>query len=114
MLSDKEAKKFYDSGAWKQKRAEILKRDHYECQDCIARLKRASETGEHLTNKWERKINRATQVHHIQELKDHPELALRNDNLISLCAMDHNLRHGRNPFHLVTKKRKKKVNEERW
>lgn len=114
MITDKDAKKFYDSAAWKQKRAAILKRDHYECQDCVARLKKAAESGEPLIHKWERKMNRATQVHHIQELMDHPELALSDDNLISLCPMDHNLRHGRNPFNLVPKKRKKKISEERW
>lgn len=37
------------------------------------------------------------EVHHIQELKEHPELGLDDDNLVSLCTQCHNLRHGRAP-----------------
>ena len=33
-MTDAEAKKFYNSKAWENKRIEILKRDHFECQDC--------------------------------------------------------------------------------
>lgn len=110
-MNDKEAKQFYDSAAWKQKRLRILERDRYECVDCRARITTRSWSELHG---WERTLHRATQVHHIQELKDHPELALVDDNLVSLCAMDHNLRHGRNPFHLVKKKKKKRATEEMW
>ena len=34
-------------------------------------------------------------VHHIMELKEHPELALDDENLVSLCTQCHNERHGR-------------------
>ena len=60
----------------------------------------------------EKKIARAEQVHHIQELKEHPELALDNDNLISLCVRCHNIRHGRVPHKF--KRKKKLVSRERW
>ena len=44
-MTDKEAKGFYNSSAWKLKRMQILERDHYECQDCRKRLKDAVAAG---------------------------------------------------------------------
>ena len=110
-MTDKEAKTFYNSGAWKQKRGDILERDHNECQDCRQRLENAAKEGKILTG-WERKIWPAEAVHHLKELKEHPELGLDDDNLISLCSRCHNLRHGRNPNKFV--KRKKRLTEEKW
>ncbi|MDE5884327.1 MAG: HNH endonuclease [Oscillospiraceae bacterium] len=68
---------FYKSAAWKKKRLVILRRDGYQCQDC----------------KRYGRIRQAVTVHHIQHLDEHPELAFRSDNLISLCAECHNKRH---------------------
>lgn len=110
-MDEKEAKHFYNSKAWKIKRMEILKRDRFECQDCIGRLRRAREQGIILTGS-ERDIRRAEEVHHKQELREHPELALDDDNLISLCTQCHNVRHGRHPNRFV--KRRQRVNDERW
>mgnify|MGYP000001299393 len=110
-MTDTEAKKFYDSKAWQAKRIEILKRDRFECQDCRTRIQKAVAEGKWLPEK-EKKIARAEQVHHIQELKEHPELALDNDNLISLCVRCHNIRHGRVPHKF--KRKKKLVSRERW
>lgn len=110
-MTDKEAKAFYNSSAWKHKRMQILDRDHYECQDCRRRIKDAAVSGTQLIGR-DRKIWRAEEVHHIQELKEHPELGLDDDNLISLCAQCHNLRHGRTPKKFV--RRKKLVSKERW
>ena len=110
-MTDKEAKTFYNSGAWKRKRMEILERDHYECQDCRKRLEIAAKEGKTLAG-WERKIWSAESVHHLKELKEHPELGLDDDNLVSLCARCHNLRHGRNPNKFI--KRKKRLTEEKW
>jgi 5-methylcytosine-specific restriction protein A len=110
-MTDREAKRFYDSAAWKHKRLQILVRDHYECQDCRKRLNDAVAAGKTLNGK-DRMIRRAEEVHHIQELKEHPELALEDDNLVSLCISCHNLRHGRAP-----KKFKRKrilASKERW
>ena len=45
-------------------------------------------------------------------VKEHPELALDNDNLISLCVRCHNIRHGRVPHKF--KRKKKLVSRERW
>ena len=70
---------------------QILDRDHYECQDCRKRIKDAAASGAQLIGR-DRKIWRAEEVHHIQELKEHPELGLADDNLVSLCTQCHNLR----------------------
>ena len=72
-MTDKEAKHFYNSKEWKKKRIDILIRDRNECQDCIVRIRKAVEEGIRLTPE-DRKVRRATEVHHIQELKEHPEL----------------------------------------
>lgn len=61
--------KFYKSKEWKVKRLEILERDDYECQEC--------KTNGNLTLD-------SLEVHHIKELKEHPGLALEDDNLITL------------------------------
>lgn len=110
-MTEKEAKAFYNSGAWKQKRVDILERDHNECQDCWKRLENAAKEGKILTG-WERKIWPAEAVHHLKELKEYPELGLDDDNLISLCSRCHNLRHGRSPHKFI--KRKKRLTEEKW
>lgn len=110
-MTEKEVKAFYNSSAWKHKRIMILERDHHECQDCRKRLREAGKEGKLLTGR-DRKIWPAEEVHHIQELKEHPELALDDDNLVSLCTRCHNLRHGREPHKFARKK--KRLTEERW
>lgn len=110
-MTDKEAKKFYNSTMWKHKRIQILERDHYECQDCRKRLRDAVAAGDILRGE-EKKIRRAEEVHHIVELKEHPELGLEEDNLTSLCVPCHNLRHGRAPRRF--KRKKKLVSKELW
>ena len=110
-MTDREAQHFYDSAAWKHKRLQILTRDHYECQDCRKRLNDAVAAGEALNGK-DRMIRRAEEVHHIQELKEHPELSLEDDNLVSLSIPSHNLRHGRAPKKFTRKR--KLASKERW
>ena len=110
-MTEKEVKKFYNSKNWKIKRIEILKRDCFECQDCIKRLKEAAVNGTQLRGE-DREIRKATEVHHIKELREYPELALDEDNLISLCTKCHNARHGRYIKQFV--KKKKRLTEEKW
>lgn len=88
---------FYKSRKWKSKRAKILRRDNNECQKCKSR-------GKH---------HKAETVHHIKHLKDYPELALDDDNLISLCNACHNEEH---PEKLASKEseKKKQITPERW
>lgn len=110
-MTEKEVKHFYNSKEWKGKRIDILQRDLFECQDCRRRLREAQETGTKLYGD-DTKIRRAVEVHHIKELKEYPEYALEEDNLISLCTQCHNIRHGRNPKRFIVKK--KLVSEEKW
>lgn len=111
-MTDKEAKKIYNSSKWKRKREEILERDCYECQDCKSRLQQAHTDDIKLSGN-DAKIRRATEVHHIKEVKCYPELAFDNNNLISLCTQCHNIRHGRHPKRFL-KTKKKKISEEKW
>lgn len=106
-------KQFYNSKEWKQKRLQILTRDNFECQDCRAKLLSADKSGIEL-ERSEAKINRAEQVHHIIELKDNFDLALCDDNLISLCIDCHNKRHGRTGDKVLKKYKKRFTNEEKW
>lgn len=64
---------FYHTSAWRRNRLLALQRDHYLCQACLARGK----------------ITPATEVHHVKELEDHPELGLELSNLQSLCWYCH-------------------------
>ena len=73
------ADRFYQSTVWRKKRLEIIKRDNNECQHC-------KENG---------KVSKAEQVHHIVYLEDDSNLALEDDNLISLCLDCHNHIHKR-------------------
>ena len=70
---------FYKSKKWTVKRAKILKRDGYECQNC-RRYFRSKE---------------ARVVHHIFFYEDYSELGLVNWNLVSLCNGCHNKMHNR-------------------
>ena len=74
---------FYESGKWKRKRAKILKRDEYICQEC-KRYGRHDSDGLPV---------RAAIVHHIKEYEQYPELGLEDNNLISLCVGCHNKKH---------------------
>lgn len=98
LVANGEENKVYKLQLWRRKRAAILKRDNYECQHCKRKA-------------WRRKIVKATHVHHIKELKYYPELALDDDNLISLCFECHEEQHDRNENN---RKQPKFVNEERW
>lgn len=76
---------------WKPKRKAILKRDNNECQVCKKKgLYRSADT-----------------VHHIKHLRKHPELALTDSNLISLCESCHYDIH-----HRI--ENKSQLNEEKW
>lgn len=87
---------FYKTKEWLAKREEILERDNYECQRC----------------KEEGLYEKAECVHHIKHLKEHPELALEDDNLISLSSRCHNKEH---PEKLkVQESVLSFTNEERW
>lgn len=90
-------KAFYNSKTiWRPKRADILKRDNYECQEC-------KKVG---------KYSAATTVHHIKHLKEYPYLALIDSNLESVCNECHNSLHPeKNKYKYEFKK---SINDEKW
>lgn len=73
------AQSFYKSAKWKRKRAVILRRDEYLCQE----------------SKRYGKTEPATTVHHIYPFDIYPELALVDWNLICLSDKQHNAMHDR-------------------
>lgn len=93
---------FYTSKTWRRKRKEILARDNKECQLCKAegRVTTADKDGYLI-------------VHHIQELKDKPELCLTDSNLLTVCNDCHEIKcHPKRMGEYQEKKRF--TNEERW
>lgn len=76
-MTREETEAFYVSKAWRRKKKAILRRDHYQCQLC----------------KRYGRLTEAKIVHHKLELAEYPELALDDDNLISVCRACHNKLH---------------------
>ncbi|CEP39694.1 HNH endonuclease [Paraclostridium sordellii] len=68
---------FYTSTAWKNKRAEIVRRDNNECQICKALYKFVP----------------SDDVHHIVPMTKDFSKRLDNNNLISLCSYHHKQVH---------------------
>lgn len=80
---------------------------------CRQRIKDAAKEGRTLQG-YDARIHRAVCVHHIKELKDHPELALDDDNLISLCHKCHDRVHGRDAGSLSRYRYTKKFPDEKF
>lgn len=101
LYREKNIRKFYVSKHWRKLRARVLKESKYECQMCKHRGKYA----------------RAIVVHHMEHVKDRPDLALTKSNLMSLCASCHNEVHPEkniNNFFKKNKNPREMLNEERW
>lgn len=79
----KESDPFYHRAAWKRLRAAALQRDGGMCQECMRRLRAG----------YGIRPRRATMVHHIVPISERPDLAMRMDNLMSLCDECHNQMH---------------------
>jgi 5-methylcytosine-specific restriction enzyme A len=101
-------RKFYDGGEWKSLREHIKKRDNQECQECKRQGRVKIDTNEYSESAKRKKI--ALVVHHIKELEHHPELALDEDNLETICVECHNKEHGR----LFERKGNDWEHDERW
>lgn len=88
----KSTKGFYKTKVWQDTREYIMSRDARLCQDCLKKGR----------------ITTAEEVHHIIELTPEnmtdPDIALNENNLISLCRECHKARHG-------ARKRRYKVDE---
>ena len=91
-------KKFYKSTIWRHKRKTILKRDNFECQRC-------KEKGMFAL---------AEVVHHIKHLREYPELALDDENLLSVCGACHNILHPEKNFKANQVNKKEPITPERW
>lgn len=100
-----ELEQFYQTKEWKELRAEVLIDNHYECAECIKRGR----------------YTRAVCVHHVNEVRNRPDLALskyytdqegkQHKQLIPLCNTCHNEIHDK----LGKWQRKGKfINVERW
>lgn len=75
----KETDPFYRSAQWERMRQRVLRRDGYVCQ---------------YMKRYGRMVQADT-VHHVIPREEHPELALCEWNLISLCATAHDRMHDR-------------------
>ncbi len=73
---DREEHDFYNSKAWRALR-DIMLCDRPYCEPCL-------ERGEHSPS---------THVHHIKPLKEAPDLALDQDNLMCVCMSCHSRVH---------------------
>jgi 5-methylcytosine-specific restriction enzyme A len=91
---DKKTHPFYHSPTWRRARKRTLTRDHHLCQCCLQKGVLTS----------------AEIVHHIHHLQDHPEKALDESNLQSVCAVCHNRLHPEKGKRIQpTKQRKARV-----
>ena len=77
----------YDKQKWQRKRAAILRRDKYMCQESLRYGKRVP----------------ADTVHHIFPVESYPEYQWESWNLISLCKAQHNAMHVRGTHELSVK-----------
>lgn len=87
LIRDNQMYKFYKSRSWIELKNSVMEEFHHECGRCRAKGK----------------ITKAVTVHHINHVKDRPDLALseyyiddngnKQRNLIPLCARCHNEVH---------------------
>ena len=107
LIKDDRIVAFYKSQEWTALRAEVLHEQHYECQRCLERGR----------------YTRAEMVHHVNEVRKVPRLALskhyideygvEQKNLLALCNTCHEIIHDRaNTF--GSKREKRFTNVERW
>lgn len=100
LISTGQIHRFYDSPDWRRKRRATLKAQKYECQVCKSRGR----------------YTRATIVHHVQRLRDRPDLALADMDpetgrvqLMAVCKQCHDDIHSDNLF-----RRNKYKYDEKW
>ena len=77
-------KSFYKTYEWKIFREKVLRKRKYRCEICW----QGGLQKNHL-----RRYKRATTLHHIKHLKDAPELALEEENMIAVCKDCHKALH---------------------
>jgi len=91
LIHNNELIKFYKHPLWRGLRSDVLEKQNNECQICKANGL----------------VETATVGHHIQTVRQHPELALTKSNILCVCGECHYQIH-----HTI--KYKKQLNEEKW
>lgn len=94
LIAEGRTAEFYNSKGWRRLSRKIIRAAHGECRMCKA----------------EHKLSRATLVHHIKHLREHPELAYTESNLMPLCHDCHERIHRRGIYAGA----KGYTNEEKW
>lgn len=108
LIDDDNIVKFYKSREWRELRDEVLRENYYECQECL-------KQGKYTT---------ATMVHHVQEVRKRPDLALSktyvdgrgevHKQLVPLCIACHERVHDKLGDYSRERSGPKFRNEERW
>lgn len=109
LIAEDKIYQFYKSDEWIRLRDEVLRDAHYECQECL-------KNGIY---------KRAEMVHHVNEVRKRPDLALTREfvdqitgekliNLIALCNPCHEREHDRCGNFRRQNGREQFRNEERW
>lgn len=106
LIAENRLEEFYWTDDWKEQRQEVLEELHFECQECL-------KFG---------KYTRADCVHHVNEVRHRPELALskyyidrngiKKRQLVPLCNSCHNKEHPEKG--LKKGKKERFTNEELW
>ena len=108
LIEKDELAKFYMSKEFRHLKKAILEENHWECEIC---------------KKEHGKITKATTVHHVQFVRNHPALALSRyytyngkqyKNLIAVCSSCHNKLHPEKRKGFNQSKKEKFNNEEKW
>lgn len=105
LIRQDKVEQFYQTNEWKELRQEVLEDNHFECAECIKKGR----------------YTRADCVHHVNEVRHRPDLALskyytdaegkQQKQLVPLCNECHNIIHDK----LGNWQRQDKfTNEERW
>ena len=118
LIDKNELWRFYKTPEWIHLKQQVLMDGHFECRICkqkgiITRYEEGPDG----------KRRRLSTVHHVKEVRKHPELALeryyydqsgqRHDNLIPICKACHNEQHNRS-FDGSVRKKNKFSTPERW
>lgn len=109
LIEDDKIYLFYKSYEWNELRDIVMRDSHYECQHCLK----------------EGIYKRADMVHHVNEVRKRPDLALTREytdaitnekiiNLIALCNPCHERVHDRSGTARKDKGQRGFSNKERW
>ena len=94
LLKEDKVHSFYVCSEWLHLRKKILKENKYQCRLC----------------KQNGKYTRANHVHHVKYLREYPELALDENNLMPVCKDCHETKC--HPERLS--RAKEPLTQERW